>query len=104
MLTLIQNLILINLIVVLIFKSGFVDDIDDIINKKFPFHHLPKPFSCALCMTTWISIFWVAIAGQISLLSICLCLINASLTSVTLPLITVIENWLLRIISWIMPK
>ena len=98
------DLLFINIIITLIFLSGFIDSIDDAIQKRWKFHHLPKPFSCALCMTFWASLIWVIATGHLSLLSIALCLINAHLTEITTPLITVIKNWLLRIIEWIMPR
>lgn len=100
----ILQLILINIIITLIFLSGFVDSIDEAINKRWKFYHLPKPFSCCLCSTFWASLIWVIATGHLSLLSIALCLINAHLTEVTTPLITTIKNWLLRIIEWIMPR
>lgn len=93
------NLLLINLIVTLIFLSGFVDSIDEAINKRWKFYHLPKPFSCCLCSTFWASLIWVIVAGQVSLLSIALCLVNAHLTEITTPLIILIKNALLKIIE-----
>ena len=100
----ITELLWINLIVTLIFLSGFVDSIDEAINKRLPFHHLPKPFSCNLCMVFWISLIWVLIQGQLTLLNIALCLINAHLTEITSPLLIVIKEWGKKIISWIMPR
>lgn len=104
MITTIINLLLINLIVCLVFLSGFVDEVDDAISRKWRFHHLPKPFSCALCMTLWCSVIWLLCVGQFNILNIALCLANAHLTKITIPLWSVIENWLLKIISWIMPR
>lgn len=98
------ELLLINVIITLIFLSGFVDNIDEKINRKWKFHHLPKPFSCCLCSTFWVSLIWVIATGHLSLLSIALCLINGHLTEIMTPLITVIKNWMLKIIEWIMPR
>lgn len=98
------NLLLINVIVVMVFLSGFVDSIDGAINRRFPFHHLPKPFSCSLCMTFWTSVLYVLFMREFTLLNFALCLANAHLTEITTPLITVIKNWLKRIIIWIMPR
>lgn len=100
----ILNLLWINIIIVLIFLSGFIDSIDDAIQKRWKFHHLPKPFSCCLCSTFWASLIWVIATGQVSLLSIALCLINGHLTEVTTPLITTIKNWMLKIIEIMMPR
>lgn len=95
----ILNLLWINLTVVLIFLSGFIDSVDGWISKTYKFHHLPKPFSCALCTTFWASLIWVIATGQLSLLGVVLCLVNATLTSVTTPLITTIQNFMLKIIE-----
>lgn len=93
------NLLLINLIVTLVFLSGFIDSIDEAINKRWKFYHLPKPFSCCLCSTFWASLIWVIASGQVSLLSIALCLVNAHLTEIVSPLITLIKNALLKIME-----
>lgn len=97
----ILNLLWINLIVVLIFLSGFIDSVDGWISKTYKFHHLPKPFSCALCTTFWASLIWVIATGQFSLLSIVFCLANAHLTEITTPLITLVKNLLLKAIGLI---
>ena len=101
MMTIIVNLLLINLIIAMIFNSGFVDSIDEAINKKFPLHHLPRPFSCCLCSVVWASIIYCLWIKEFSLLTLTLCLANATLTSVTQPLLKTIENILLKIIEWI---
>lgn len=95
----IWNLLWIHLVVVLIFLSGFVDSVDGWISKTYRFHHLPKPFSCALCTTFWASLIWVIATGRFSLLSIVFCLANAHLTEITTPLITLVKNALLKIIE-----
>lgn len=104
MINLIINLLLINLIVVMVFNSGFVDEIDAAINRKWKFYHLPKPFSCSLCMVFWASVGWLLCTGQFSLLTLAMALFSATMTTVTTPLLKVIENWLLKIIEIIMPK
>lgn len=99
----ILDLFLINIILVLIFNSGFVDEIDAMIQRRFKFHHLPKPFSCVLCMTFWTSILYIILTGNFTLLGITLCLINATLTSITTPLTKTIENALKKIV-WYLNK
>lgn len=97
----ILNLLFINIIVVLIFSSGFIDSVDEFIQKKFRFHHLPKPFSCALCTTFWVSVIFIFFTGNFSLLNLMLCLVSAHLTEITTPLITLIKNLLLKAIELI---
>ena len=93
------ELLLINVIITLIFLSGFVDSVDAAISKRWKFHHLPKPFSCNLCMVFWTSLIWVILTHQLTLVSVALCLASAYLTEITAPLITLIKNYLLKIIE-----
>lgn len=98
------DLLLINVSITMIFLSGFIDSVDNFINRKFPPYHLPAPFSCNLCSVFWASLLYTIITGNLSLLSLCLCLFSALLTEVTAPMITIIINWLKKVLMWIMPK
>ena len=104
MLTTIINLLLINVIVALVYMSGFWDTMDYYVNKHFKFHHLPHIFQCYLCQTMWLSVIYILIAGKLSLLWLAMCLVNAHLTEVMVPLLTVVKNWLLKVVKWVMPK
>lgn len=95
----ILDLIFIGLIVALVHLSGFWDNLDGYISKRFRFHHLPYIFTCALCQTWWLSLLYIIIAGKLSLLNIALCLVNAHLSKVYIPLWTFVENLLLKIIE-----
>lgn len=97
--TLILNLLLINIIMVLIHESGFIENVDEWISSKYKFHHLPYPVRCCLCGTWWISLFYVIITGQLSLLSIALCLLNAHMTDIVRPLFRFVMNLLLKVIE-----
>lgn len=99
MLNTIYSLILINVIMTLIHESGFIENIDEWINTKYKFHHLPYPVRCLLCGTWWISLFYVIITGQLSLLTIALCLINSHLSKITQPLYRLLENLMLKVIE-----
>lgn len=99
MLQIISNLLLINIIMVLIHESGFIQNVDDWINEKVPLHHLPYPILCCLCGTWWLSLLYIIIAGEFTLLTIALCLLNAHLTKITQPLYKLIENLLFKIIE-----
>ena len=92
----ILNLLWINLIIVLIHESGFIENMDEWISTKYKFYHLPYPIRCCLCSTWWISLIYIIIAGHFNLLFIMLCLINAHLTKITRPLYRFIENVLLK--------
>lgn len=97
--TTLTNLLLINIIMTLVHESGFIENVDDWISDKYKFHHLPYPIRCLLCGTNWISIFYVIITGQLSLLTLMLCLLNAHLTQITQPLFRFVMNALLKVIE-----
>lgn len=95
----ILNLLIIHLIVVLVFLSGFVDEVDAMIQRRFRFHHLPKPFSCVLCMAFWTSVVYLLFTKELSLLTILYSLVSATVTEITTPLITTLKNYLLKAIE-----
>lgn len=97
--TTLTNLLLINVIMTLIHESGFIENIDDWISNKYKFYHLPYPIRCLLCTVTWVSIFYVIITGQFSLMTLVLCLLNAHLTQITQPLFRLIMNALLKVLE-----
>lgn len=82
--SILTNLLLINLIVVLAHESGFFISLDEWVSSKWKFHHLPKIMMCALCQTWWLSLLYIIITpGAFSLLGIVSCLLNAHLTELT---------------------
>lgn len=99
--TTLTNLLLINIIMTLIHESGFIENIDDWISNKYKFYHLPYPIRCLLCTVTWVSIFYVIITGQFSLVTLALCLINAHATKIVQPLFRFVENLLLKVIEFL---
>lgn len=105
MMTLIINLLLINLFVCLVHEAGFFETIDAMISSKYKFHHLPYVFMCGLCQTFWLSLLYIIIAGPFNILTIALCLVNAHLTKIITPLYRLIENIVLKVImllnSWL---
>lgn len=97
----ILNLVWIGLIVALVYLSGFWDTLDSYISGRFKFHHIPHIFLCALCQTWWLSLLYIICTGHLTLFNIVLCLVNAHLSKVYIPLWTLLENLLLKIIELI---
>jgi len=95
----ILDLFLINLIVALVYKSGFWDSLDAYINDKFKFYHIPHILKCTLCQVFWLSILYIIITGNITLLAIVLCLVNAHLNIVLIAIISTIINFIMNIIN-----
>lgn len=93
------EILLIPVIVTLIFYGGFWDDIDERLNKRFPLHHLGKPFNCAFCQTFWLCIIYTIVTGTFLIPAIALSLILAYSTELIQPLYEVISciwNWMLE--------
>lgn len=99
--SILTNLLLINLIVVLAHESGFFISLDEWVSSKWKFHHLPKIMMCALCQTNWLSILYILVTGQFTLFALMLCLINAHLTEITLPLVRTIKSLFMKILELI---
>ena len=74
--------------------SGFVESIDWGLQKWLgnPLYHLPKPFSCSLCLTTWSCLIYMLIYGCLSLYGIAAALIIALFTPVIEHTITIIRD------------
>lgn len=95
-------LFLISIIMVFIIDySGFVDEISETITKILhsPFKiHIPKPFSCSLCMTFWTGLIYLFFNNGFSLINVSyLCLFSA-LTILELAVFTLIKSLIEKII------
>ena len=93
------DLLLIASIVALIHQSGFIENIDDWINSKWRFHHLPHPIRCCLCTTWWLSLLYIAATGNLSLFNVLLALLTANVAELIIPLFTVLKNALFGLIN-----
>ena len=83
---------MINLIVILIHESVFIEYWDNWISERWKFHHLPYPVRCQLCTTFWTSMLYIIITGNFTIPGVMLCLLNAHATKITTPLLRMIEN------------
>lgn len=98
------NLLLIATIVMMIFESGWWDEIDDMVSRKFKFHHLPKIFVCQFCQCFWLSLIYLMIAGKGLILGVFLALITANLSEILLPMFKLIKGAIMKGIEWLISK
>ena len=99
MIKIITDLLLIALIVTLIYDSGFFEVMDDAIQRKFRFHHLPHVFHCRLCGTWWLTLIYIIVTGQLSLLNIAFCIAAAYTADLMSPIVKTIQNIVLKVIE-----
>lgn len=96
------SLLIINIIMVLVHESGFIEHLDSWVSSKWKFYHLPYPVRCLLCGTWWLSLLFIIITpGAFTLLNILLCLLNAHLTEITQGLWRTIKTAIMDLIGWI---
>lgn len=96
------NLIYLQILLVLIIDiSGFSDTLTNWISKYLkvsPDNLDLRPFTCSLCMQTWIGLFYLLFSGQFSLSLFTFNMILAFLTPVTMEMLLTIKDLLIRII------
>lgn len=82
----ILNIFIIACICTLIIESGFFDEMEIRLSKiLFRNKHklyFGKIFHCALCATTWISIAYILLHGEFSLINLCIVLLFAYSTNI----------------------
>lgn len=95
----IVELIIIAVIIELIQLSGFFEVLDNEINKRMKFYHLPHIFHCSLCQVWWIGLIYILFANEFSLLNIAIVLIIAHLTELISPIFLLIKELIKKVIS-----
>ena len=100
----IVELLLISAVVMMIFESGWWDNMDEFVNRKFKFHHLPKIFVCQFCQTFWLSLLWLFFTYKISVLSVFLALLNANVGEILVPLFKLFKGAVNKVIEWMISK
>ena len=63
------NIVFIQIIVCFIIDlSGFIQEMEGILSKWLKFKvHIPKPFSCSLCLSFWCNLIYLLIIHQFTL-------------------------------------
>lgn len=68
--------------------SGIIDSLDSLLSKVLGVKaHVPKPFSCSLCMTHWTGLIWLLCTGKLTLMLYAWLLLLSLLTTVVADLL-----------------
>lgn len=98
------ELIIIAAIVMMIFESGFWDEMDSRVNQRFRFGHLPKIFVCQFCQCFWLSLVYLIFQRETLILAVFWALVNANISEVMRPLFKLIKGLISTITEWLMNK
>lgn len=98
------ELLLIASIVMMIFESGWWDELDERVSSRWKFHHLPKIFVCQFCQCFWLSLIWLLFTLGFSLYAPFLALITANVSELLLPIFKLLKQSILKVIEWVMYK
>lgn len=97
------DLICITFIMVFIIdNSGVVEHLETFLTKLFKSKfqlHIPRPFSCSLCMTFWSGIIYIICNGEFSITSIAIVSLCALLSSTFNDVINVIINNIKKLLN-----
>lgn len=100
------NLLIINLAVILIVDlSGFIPQFKRFISKWLTKDKIAtndfsiKPFDCSYCMTFWILLLYLIIAGEFTFATLFAVLMITHLTDVTRQLMLLIKDLLIKLIN-----
>ena len=82
--------------------SGVVEHLENFLTKllksKFQLH-IPRPFSCSLCMTFWSGIIYIICNDEFSITSIAIVCLCAMLSSTVNDVINVIINNIKKLLN-----
>lgn len=84
--------------------SGAIDDLFSPIVRRLTgsrIGHIGKPFSCSLCSTLWVSLIYLLIAGEFTLLNVAFVALVSSLTPVIYLTICLLRDILETVIGWL---
>lgn len=99
----ILDIFIIACICTLIIESGFFDEMEIRLSKilfrnKYKLY-FGKIFHCSLCATTWVSIAYILLHGEFSLINLCIVLLFAYSTNVLGELLHFVIDLGIKIIS-----
>ena len=99
----ILNIFIIACICTLIIESGFFDEMEirlsKILFRNKTKLYFGKIFHCTLCSTTWVSIAYILLHGELSLINLCIVLLFAYSTNILGELLHFVIDLGIKIIS-----
>lgn len=99
------NLFIIGFLCVFVIDySGFIQEMDSRLTKVFKSRlplHIPKPFSCSLCMTLWTGLIYLFIVHHFTLPYLLLLAIVCILTTEILSAIYLVKDFVNRIFDFL---
>ena len=102
MMEIILNILIISVICCCIVDiSGFIEEFETILTKGLSMKtraHIPKPFSCSLCLTHWLSVLYVIVIGEFSLMIYAIILLISIMTPVITEAILLLRGLLNKVI------
>jgi hypothetical protein len=105
------NILLIAVIVVCIIDlSGFVENFKSALSKLLTkgkisnSNYTLKPFDCSLCMTFWLSLIYLIIQNEVTLITTTYTLVIALLTPQINDLIKLVEDLITKLINIVYRK
>ena len=102
--TIIFNAFLLSVIIVFIVDvSGVIDEMETALAKwlKVKSVHIPKPWSCSLCLSFWGGLITLFVMGGFNLLNFSIVCMISMLTPVTYNILILLRESLLRIVGWL---
>lgn len=92
--------------VLVIDQFHFVDEITTIISGWMTKGQIKKPmnikpFSCSLCMTFWLSLFYIIFTNQFSILTVLYILLLSYLTTIANQIFTLIKMLITKFLDWL---
>jgi hypothetical protein len=93
------DLLYITLFVALIEDTGFWDNLDEEINRRFKLYHLPHLFRCSLCQTWWLCLLYIIVTNNLTFFNIIVCLLLANLPPFIIALFNSIKGIIWKLIN-----
>ena len=98
----ILNILLIAIITVIVIDlSGFIQSLEYGLSKwlRIPNVHIPRPFSCSLCSTFWLSIIYIIIIGKLTILNVAMILLISYMTPIIKDILIFLKDMISQIIT-----